>query len=78
VVELVASGLASDGEILYAADWATGNIYKEDFSGNPAEVIAVVSRPEGLALDREGRLLVVETGTSSLLQIDFSDRAYII
>ena len=73
VVELVASGLASDGEILYAADWATGNIYKEDFSGDPAKVIAQVSRPEGLALDREGRLLVVETGTSSLLRIDFSD-----
>ncbi len=78
IIELVASGLASDGENLFAADWGSGNIYKEDFSGDPAKVIAKVSFPEGLALDKEGRLLVVETGTSSLLRFDFSDPENIV
>ncbi|MGB5317285.1 MAG: hypothetical protein WBN56_14900, partial [Robiginitalea sp.] len=78
VVALVSSGLASDGDILYAADWGSGNgstdgiIYAIDISaGTPPEKIAEgLSNPEGLALDQEGRLLVVETGTSSLLRID--------
>lgn len=78
VVGLVASGLASDGDILYAADWGSGNgstdgsIYAVDISAGtpPEKIVDGLSNPEGLALDREGRLLVVETGTSSLLRID--------
>ena len=76
----VASGLASDGatETLYAADWATGLIYKVAFDGGSVSSSAPlagvsVSFPEGLALDQEGRLLVVETGTSSLLRIDLEN-----
>lgn len=76
-----ASGLASKEETLYAADWNTGDIHAVDFSTNPPTksiVISGLSNPEGLALDNEGRLLVVETGTSSLLRIDFSDPGNII
>jgi sugar lactone lactonase YvrE len=71
----VASGLASDGETLWAADWITGNIFQVTFDGGTPDIttIATVSRPEGLALDQEGRLLVVETGTSSLLRIDLEN-----
>jgi len=75
VVALEASGLASDGNTLYAADYATGNIFVVDFSGGSPDLleeplISGLSRPEGLALDKEGRLLVVETGESRLLRID--------
>ncbi|WP_235537753.1 hypothetical protein [Sediminicola sp. YIK13] len=81
VVELGASGLASDGVKLWAADYNTGNIYEVDLSTEPPTKFTVaegLSKPEGLALDHEGRLLVVETGTSSLLRFDFSDRSNII
>ncbi|MBT8264621.1 MAG: hypothetical protein KJN75_04735, partial [Muriicola sp.] len=59
----------------YAADYATGNIRVVDFiDGSPdlmeEPLITGLSGPEGLALDKEGRLLVVETGESRLLRID--------
>jgi sugar lactone lactonase YvrE len=74
-VPLLASGLASDGETLYAADWGSGKIYKVDFDGGTIATteIAQVAFPEGLALDQQGGLLVVETGTFSLLRIDLEN-----
>ena len=72
----VASGLATDGEILWAADWGTGDILQISFDGlnpNDPEIIASgLVNPEGLALDNEGRLLVVEVGASRLSRIDLS------
>ncbi len=71
-----ASGLASNGDILYAADWNTGDIQSVDFSTNPptkSTVISDLKNPEGLALDDANRLLVVETGTGSLLRIDLEN-----
>ena len=65
-----ASGLATDGLKLYAADHGTGDIWEIGFNPPSETFIANVDQPEGLALDNEGRLLVVETGTSSLLRID--------
>ncbi|MDH3699340.1 MAG: hypothetical protein OEQ81_11795 [Flavobacteriaceae bacterium] len=69
----VASGLATDGETLWAADWATGDIWQIEFDGTPATIVASgLAKPEGLALDLEGRLLVVETGTSQLSRVDLA------
>jgi sugar lactone lactonase YvrE len=60
-----ASGLATNGETVWAADWGAGLIFQIDFDGVGSPVIEVVaselSTPEGLALDNEGRLLVYET-----------------
>ena len=76
-----ASGLATDGVSVWAADWATGIIYKIDFDGGaPTSTIAAtnLSFPEGMAVDNEGRLLVFETkgpvpsGFSRLSCFDFS------
>ena len=70
---VVASGLATDGEILWAADWFTGEIWKLDFDSAPTVVASGLENPEGLALDHEGGLLVVEAGTANRLsRIDLS------
>lgn len=72
----VASGLATNGVTLWAADWATGQIWQIDFDGDtpqtPVEVASGLSFPEGLAFEKEGSLVVVETGTSSLSRIDLN------
>ena len=72
----VASGLASNGVTLWAADWATGQVWQIDFDGDspqtPVEVASGLSFPEGLAYEKEGSLVVVETGTSSLSRIDLT------
>ncbi len=78
----VASGLATDGETVWAADWATGNIVQLDFNGGtptPNVVASGLSFPEGLAVDKKGRLLVYETkgpaptGKSRLSRINLSN-----
>lgn len=73
----VASGLATDGETLWAADWATGQVWQIDFiDGNaqtPVEVATGLSFPEGLAFEKEGYLVVVETGENRLSRIDLSN-----
>lgn len=61
---VVASGLATDGVRVWAADWFTGTIHEIDFTGGAptTDIVATgLSTPEGLALDNEGRLLVYET-----------------
>lgn len=71
----VASGLVTDGTTLWAADWATGEILQVDFNTEPPTVSIVaagLANPEGLALDLEGRLLVVETGASRLSRLDLA------
>jgi len=67
-----ASGLATDGETLWAADRSTGEIWKLDFDSEPTVVASGLENPEGLALDNEGGLLVVESGASRLSRIDLS------
>jgi hypothetical protein len=75
-----ASGLATDGISVWAADWGSGLIHKIDFNGGSPDsniVFGGLNGPEGLAIDNEGRLLVYETGgpTSGdprLIRIDFS------
>ncbi|MBT8253010.1 MAG: hypothetical protein KJN68_03490 [Bacteroidia bacterium] len=76
---VVASGMATDGETVWVADWATGDIVQIDFDGGSttsAIVASGLSFPEGLAVDHEGRILVYETkgpvpsGVSQLSRID--------
>ncbi|NNC61976.1 MAG: hypothetical protein HKO11_06550 [Eudoraea sp.] len=75
-----ASGLATDGEKVWAADWGAGIIFEINFDTEPPTVIPVVfdlSFPEGIAVDNEGRLLVYETegpgGAGKLTRIDLSN-----
>lgn len=70
------SGLATDGETLWVADWGTGIVWQIGFAGDtpmPAVPIAAgLMNPEGLAWDKTGSLLVVETGASRLSRIDLA------
>ncbi len=69
-------GLATDGELLWVADWGTGTIWQISFVGNtpnaPVAVATGLMNPEGLALDKDGSLVVVETGAARLSRIDLS------
>jgi sugar lactone lactonase YvrE len=55
-----ASGLATDGETLWAADQDTGDIWEISFDSDPKLLVGDLKGPEGIALDNEGGLLVVE------------------
>jgi sugar lactone lactonase YvrE len=60
-----ASGLATDGEKVWAADWGAGIIFEIDFATEPPSsqpVVFELSGPEGITLDNKGRLLIYETG----------------
>lgn len=67
-------GLATDGEVLWVADWATGIVWQMGFAGKtPVYAVPIafgLSKPEGMALDVDGTLLVVETGAKRLSRID--------
>jgi sugar lactone lactonase YvrE len=66
------SGLATDGETLWVADLATGTIWQLG-SDNIAIAIATgLKGPEGLAWDKKGGLLVVESGASRLSRVDLA------
>jgi sugar lactone lactonase YvrE len=70
------SGLATDGETLWVADWGTGIVWQVPFNGNtpgvPVPLATGLMSPEGLAWDKMGGLLVVETGASRLSRIDLA------
>jgi sugar lactone lactonase YvrE len=70
------SGLATDGETLWVADWGTGIVWQIGFAGNtplsPVPIASGLVNPEGLAWDKNGSLLVVETGASRLSRIDLA------
>ncbi|WP_437734386.1 hypothetical protein [Sorangium sp. So ce1335] len=71
---VVPSGLAVSGGDLWAADWATGAVLQLASGGvtlsPPFEVVAGLDQPEGMAVDLDGTLLVVESGRRRLLRID--------
>jgi sugar lactone lactonase YvrE len=73
------AGLATDGERLWVGDWATGIVWQLTFDGR--EVVSTVpvasglAQPEGLALDLDGSLLVVETGARQLSRVDLTSGA---
>jgi len=66
------SGLATDGETLWVADLATGTIWQLGSNNIAVELATGLEGPEGLAWDKEGGLLVVETGASQLSRIDLA------
>jgi sugar lactone lactonase YvrE len=70
----VPAGLATDGEVLWVADWATGMVWQIGFDGkaplDPVPVADGLAHPEGLAVDVDGSLLVVEAGAGRLSRID--------
>jgi sugar lactone lactonase YvrE len=69
-------GLATDGERLWVSDWATGIVWQVTFEGTDVAAVVPVAlelaNPEGLAFDREGGLLVVESGAGRLSRIDLA------
>lgn len=67
-------GLAAAGGNLWVSDWASGMVWQLAAGGQalvPARPVAAgLVGPEGLAVDRDGTLLVVEAGAGRLSRID--------
>jgi sugar lactone lactonase YvrE len=68
------SGLAATDDDLWVADWATGMVWQLVAGGvtlTPARPVAFgLAGPEGLAVDRDGSLLVVEANIRQLTRVD--------
>ncbi len=68
------AGLLADKETLWVADWATGMVWRIVFEGKtPMASVPVafgLSNPEGMALDTDGSLLVMEAGAGRISRID--------
>ena len=68
------SGLAATDDDLWVADWATGIVWQLMADGAtltpPRPVTFGLEGPEGLAVDRDGTLLVVEVNAQRLTRID--------
>ncbi|MFN7962865.1 MAG: hypothetical protein U0002_16470 [Thermoanaerobaculia bacterium] len=70
----VPTGLAATNDALWVADWGSGVVWQIVAGGQvlatPQPVAGNLAFPEGLTVDRDGSLLVVETGTGKLLRIN--------
>ncbi len=70
------AGLVAQGDNLYVSDRATGIVWKAVESGlvlsSPVAVAKNLSLPEGIAIDQDGKLLVMETGAQRLVRIDLT------
>lgn len=70
----VPTGLAATEEDLWVCDWASGIVWQIVSGGTilaaPIPVATGLSFPEGLAMDLDGSLLVVESGAGRLSRID--------
>jgi streptogramin lyase len=69
----LATGLATDGHDLWAADWATGQVLQVMEDGQvitPRVVAEGLEQPEGLGLLPDGSLAVAETGAGRLTLVD--------
>lgn len=70
---VVPAGLAATDDDLWVADWAMGIVFQIVDGGTPISPIPVASGlalPEGLAVNTDGSLLVVESGAGRLSRID--------
>jgi sugar lactone lactonase YvrE len=71
---LVPTGIAITDDDLWAADWATGTVWHVVSDGivltPPLMVASGLAAPEGLAVDHDGTLLVVEAAAHRLTRID--------
>jgi sugar lactone lactonase YvrE len=70
------TGLATRGDDLWAADRVKGTVFQLISGGTvltpPRVVASGLSSPQGLAVGRDGSLLVVEAGKGSLRRIDLA------
>lgn len=74
---ILPTGIASNGQDLYVAEWATGMIKKIAANGqtltNPVIIASGLQGPEGLCFDQNGDgLLVVEVASRSLSRVDLA------
>ena len=71
---IMPTGLAADEDTLWVSGFLSGNVVQFEFEGKTVvdtQVIASgLASPEGLALDQDGTLLVVESGAGRLTRID--------
>ncbi|MEW6333223.1 MAG: hypothetical protein AB1558_03060 [Thermodesulfobacteriota bacterium] len=69
-------GMVAIADDLYVADWSAGTVLRIVSDGQPLAVPDVIAdglaQPEGLTAEDDGALLVVETGTGSLLRIEIA------
>jgi len=70
----VPAGLAASDDDLWVGDWASGVVWQIVADGqvlaSPVPVAGGLVQPEGLALDRDGSLLVVESGLGRVTRVD--------
>ena len=68
---VVPSGLAATGDDLWVTDWASGIVWQIVTDGSPTKVPVKtgLANPEGIAVDHDGSLLVVESGAGRLIRI---------
>jgi sugar lactone lactonase YvrE len=68
------AGMAADGDDLWVGDWSAGIIYKAVEDGEildpPLIVVDGLDKPEGMTVDNDGNVLIVETGAQRLIRID--------
>ena len=69
----VPGGLAASAADLWATEWASGKVLQIIKQGKnltaPLVVASDLLKPEGIAVDKDGSLLVLETGADRLLRI---------
>jgi sugar lactone lactonase YvrE len=70
----VPAGLAANrNDDVWVSDWASGVVWQIMADGSPIDAIPVatgLSYPEGMAVGRDGSLVVVDTGTQRLVAVD--------
>ncbi len=73
----VPAGLAATEDDLWVSDWGSGTVWQIVTDGVPSmtPVATGLSNPEGLAVDVDGNLLVVESGAGRLSRIDLATGA---